>query len=80
MSTFSQLIDQYRVSGIPLGRPPVSYGRVAKRCKISRQFLYDLMNGDKTPSEHVIERITKVLGVRKSVVQRALEASELVGR
>lgn len=78
-STFSKLVDRYRTKGRE-GKPPIPYGVVAKRAGISRQYLYDLMNGEKEASDAVEVRLARVLSLEQATVHRALTASSLVGR
>ena len=59
----AELIDFYRKSERSRFSAPVSYTVVAKRAKISRQYLYDLMHGVYTPSDHVLARLSSVLGL-----------------
>lgn len=71
----AELIDVYRKSERTRFQPPVSYTVVAKRARISRQYLYDLMNGVYAPSDHVLARLSDVLGLPEQTVKQALQSS-----
>lgn len=71
----AELIDVYRKSERSRFQAPVSYTVVAKRVKISRQYLYDLMNGVYTPSDHVLARLSNVLGLTEETVKQSLQSS-----
>lgn len=53
--TLRELVDQHR------GKR--SYGRIAKRAGITRQYLYLLIVGKRTPSTSVLRRLGRTLGV-----------------
>lgn len=77
-SSFNTLVDRYRSRGDDT--PPVPYGVVASRIGISRQHLYNLLNGDQFPSPHIIARIAKLFGLKVDTVRRSLQESAKVGR
>ena len=78
--TFSKLVDQVRHRGVKAEERPASYSAIARRCRITRVFLYVLMNGKCGASEAYRARIARGLKVSESRVKRAIEAQQLVGR
>lgn len=73
-SKFRRLVDTVRSKHVPPDEPPVTYAVIADRCRISRQYLYDLMNGVKQPTEAYTLRVAKGLGVPVTTVRKALGA------
>lgn len=71
----AELVDVYRKSERSRFQAPVTVTVVAKRARISRQYLYDLMNGVYTPSDHVLARLSNVLGLPEQTVMQALQSS-----
>lgn len=57
------------------GHPVESIGSVAEACGISRQHLYNLMNGDQAASDWVVDGLVEGLGVSRRAVTDALKAS-----
>jgi len=73
--TFKQLVHNVREDWRKEGEPPVEITELARLCRVSRAYFYFLMDGTRTPSDHVVERIVTVLERAKSTVTRALAAS-----
>ena len=71
-SNLRQLVDRYRRQGIPDDAPPRSMIQVAKVFGITRQFLYDIIAGEKGASPETEERMATAMGLSASTVHRAI--------
>ncbi len=71
---FRKLVDRVRRAGTSLGDAPVTFTVIAKRCRITRPFLYALMSGAQGcgVADHYRDRIAEGLGVSRATVDRNL--------
>lgn len=72
---FRALVQRIRRRGVQSHDLPITYATIAERCGISRQYLYDIMRGDKMPSATYVHRISRGLRVPKTELLRALAAT-----
>lgn len=65
---FRSLVEIYRTKSVPKGEAPKTFLDVAHELKISRQHLYNLMNGKAAASDWLATAIAKKFGVAKKTV------------
>ena len=69
--TFRQLVER-AATALVEGDRPLPMNEIARRCGISRAFLYKLFDGSKGAHPWTMHRIAEGLGVEKDEVERAL--------
>lgn len=71
-STIRQLVERYQRKDIPADAPERTIIQVAKAFGITRQFLYDILDGEKGASEETKQRMAKAMGLSEETVHRAI--------
>lgn len=75
---FRELIDAARFKGRADHLPPRTMAQIAKRCGMSRQHLYNICEGRKSPPVWTVNRIAKALALDPKTVQKAIDLSRAV--
>ena len=56
-------------------KPPLSIVKIAKRLKVSRTYLYKVMDGKKPASSKLQSRVVKLTGLKQDTVRRSAAAT-----
>lgn len=73
---FARLVARACRRAAPKDCQPIPVRVMARRCKVSRPFLYFLMAGKRAASPEKVETIAEGLGVSAEVVARTIARSQ----